>query len=888
MRVAANLCALALKQLIGGACKVIGLNPGEGTLDGVVGFLTRHFVDQSQRLMRVLEESNHRAWRTLELALAGDSLWDRCKLTFASAEDRAFRDQVRPFLDACPLAELHGKAGFRQACLKELQAARKAGHLTGTSLGPAELARRAGALAHHGDPTSLLAAEDGALTEMADDLRGVGYADLAAFVALRPGRGDPLLLLAARYFFRKAVEEDSALFQGLTFAQLEVLQRSQEEALAGLTTLFTQQGDRLAALLDDLTSMVSATRDAVLDIRDEQRRQGDQNHDIYQAVIDLQQRLDLLHREVRPGDSLSLRNDAERRLVRELVARYRGLPEGQRQGLPALLNAVGKLEVAAGDFAAAQGDFLAVANLVADPTAQAEAHANAYQAALERRNWDTALAEIRAAARLDPARFAPFPLDKYQPQRILGAGGFGVAFLCRHRYLSADVVVKAVLNADLDRDIDEVFAEAQALRALDHPAIIRVQDCGFAREADNSRPYLVMDYFEGGTLDSLARERPLTPPEAVAVARQLAAGLRAAHGQGILHRDVKPANVLVRPPRQGEPWAARLIDFGLALRRERREAVTALPSSTLAGTSIAGTLEYASPEQMGRLPGVSLSPAADIYGFALFGTPQPLPRHWRSLAPDFSELLEQCLEERPDQRPRDGAEFLRRLDACVPEKGPQVSISLPVTAANSPSSSPAPAVPAALLTVDQRREELQRLATQVGGCMLCPALVRSRSHTVFGIGPLDPDLMFIGEAPGADEDRSGEPFVGAAGQVFNGILSEVRQRRDDVYILNLLKCRPPANRPPLPEESSNCRAYLERQIELVRPKAICAMGTSASQGLLRVTETIGRLRRQLREYKGIPVLCTYHPAFLLPGRSPERRGDVVEDFRMLLRRIGKA
>src|SRR5262249_6466249 len=109
-------------------------------------------------------------------------------------------------------------------------------------------------------------------------------------------------------------------------------------------------------------------------------------------------------------------------------------------------------------------------------------------------------------------------------------------------------------------------------------------------------------------------------------------------------------------------------------------------------------------------------------------------------------------------------------------------------------------------------------------------------------------------------------------------------RREQVYIANVLKCRPPGNRPPQVDEANNCRDYLERQIDLVRPKIICAMGTWASQNLLRTSETIGRLRGKFREYRGILVMCTYHPAFLLPGRSPERRRDVVGDLKLMVQR----
>jgi DNA polymerase len=191
------------------------------------------------------------------------------------------------------------------------------------------------------------------------------------------------------------------------------------------------------------------------------------------------------------------------------------------------------------------------------------------------------------------------------------------------------------------------------------------------------------------------------------------------------------------------------------------------------------------------------------------------------------------------------------------------------------------------LTPEQRRQELAALAQRVAGCTRCAPLARSRTQTVFGVGPLDADVLFVGEAPGADEDRRGEPFVGAAGQLFNRILAELGLRREEVYMANLLKCRPPGNRTPQPAEVGHCHEYLDRQIELVRPKFLCTLGGCAAQNLLGTMESIGRLRGRFHDYKGTPVLCTYHPAFLLPGRSPEKKRDVVEDLKLILRRLGR-
>jgi hypothetical protein len=336
--------------------------------------------------------------------------------------------------------------------------------------------------------------------------------------------------------------------------------------------------------------------------------------------------------------------------------------------VPALLNAIGKLEVVAGDFDAAQRDFEQVTTLTKDAGSQAEAHFNAYRAALERRDWDAALRGFSEAVRLDARRFALFPVGKYQPKRILGAGGFGVAFLCKHKYMDAPVVVKALTAEDLGRDADKVFTEAQVLRELDHPAIIRISDCGYVDSGSRSWPFLVMDYFQGVTLEEhVEKHGPLPVVDLVAVARQVAAGLQAAHGKGILHRDVKPANLLVRKEKSG--WRVKVIDFGLALRQsaDRNTTVKGKPARTLLATSIAGTLDYPAPEQLGRLRGVSASPASDVYGFAktccyaLFQTTQPLPKHWHSIPPPLAQVMERCLEEDPNKRPQGFAEILGKL-----------------------------------------------------------------------------------------------------------------------------------------------------------------------------------------------------------------------------------
>ncbi len=168
------------------------------------------------------------------------------------------------------------------------------------------------------------------------------------------------------------------------------------------------------------------------------------------------------------------------------------------------------------------------------------------------------------------------------------------------------------------------------------------------------------------------------------------------------------------------------------------------------------------------------------------------------------------------------------------------------------------------------------LQQRVAGCTAC-GLHSTRTQTVFGVGQRSAPWMVIGEAPGADEDRQGEPFVGRAGKLLNEMLRAIGLRRDEVYIANVLKCRPPNNRDPLPTEVEQCEPYLKRQVALVQPKIILAVGRIAAQNLLQTDITIGKLRGQQFSYAGIPLVVTYHPAYLL--RSPAEKRKAWDDLR---------
>ncbi len=176
-------------------------------------------------------------------------------------------------------------------------------------------------------------------------------------------------------------------------------------------------------------------------------------------------------------------------------------------------------------------------------------------------------------------------------------------------------------------------------------------------------------------------------------------------------------------------------------------------------------------------------------------------------------------------------------------------------------------------------ESMGDIRNAVESCQLCP-LCETRSNVVFGDGSEDAKLVFVGEAPGSDEDRQGKPFVGRSGQKLTQIIEAMGLSRSDVYITNVLKCRPPGNRNPMPDEIRACEPYLIAQLQLIEPRVICALGTFAAQTLLRSDRRISRLRGQFHVYQGIKLMPTYHPAYIL--RNPKFKRDVWNDVQMIM------
>lgn len=218
-------------------------------------------------------------------------------------------------------------------------------------------------------------------------------------------------------------------------------------------------------------------------------------------------------------------------------------------------------------------------------------------------------------------------------------------------------------------------------------------------------------------------------------------------------------------------------------------------------------------------------------------------------------------------------------DAAVPAATAQPAVVKP-----APPAAAAQPVAMAKAPPADKSAALEIIRHEVSQCVRCSHLAKTRKQTVFGVGNPQARLCFVGEAPGADEDAQGIPFVGRAGQLLTKIIEACKLTRDEVYILNVLKCRPPENRTPEPDEVSNCRGFLDRQLEVIRPEYICCLGAVAAKTVLDSTRSIGQLRGKFHDYRGIPVLCTYHPSYLL--RNPNAKRDVWEDMKVLMARMG--
>ena len=245
---------------------------------------------------------------------------------------------------------------------------------------------------------------------------------------------------------------------------------------------------------------------------------------------------------------------------------------------------------------------------------------------------------------------------------------------------------------------------------------------------------------------------------------------------------------------------------------------------------------------------------------------------------DLADALDVELQEDPSAAveldPAVKAEFFAKTP---PRVARSAGAGAPVS--SSPDSAPAP------IPMPESGDSLAAVAAEIAACHRC-SLAVTRTNVVPGVGNADrPDVMFIGEAPGADEDAKGIPFVGRAGQLLTKMIEAMGYTRDQVFIANILKCRPPGNRTPTPQEMEVCIPFLLRQVRLVRPKTIVALGATAVKGLLRTNQGINNLRGRWHDFNGIPLMPTFHPAYLL--RMPVAKRDAWADLKLVLAKLGR-
>jgi uracil-DNA glycosylase len=266
---------------------------------------------------------------------------------------------------------------------------------------------------------------------------------------------------------------------------------------------------------------------------------------------------------------------------------------------------------------------------------------------------------------------------------------------------------------------------------------------------------------------------------------------------------------------------------------------------------------------------------------------------WEEIKPSSTVSQENTATPIPANTPDDA----NSSTPTSPTSKPLISTARPSIPLRASPAKASPAVPTILRSdapsklwrtpsapLAEREQIFAVMRERVSACKKCDELACTRKQTVFGEGNLQPTVVFFGEAPGAEEDRSGQPFVGPAGQLLTKIIAATQMKREDVYILNALRCRPPDNRTPTDQEIENCREYFEGQLEVLKPKYIVCLGAVAIRAVLQSTETIGRLRGKFYPYREAKVMVTYHPSYLLRNESVKK--STWEDMQMLMRELG--
>ena len=494
-----------------------------------------------------------------------------------------------------------------------------------------------------------------AVEEVGKELSDKGFKRLGRLAAGATLDGQPLLGCLFTVFLDRQAREDDQLFRALNLKSQKgglVLPAELKRNLDGLAVGMRELGGSLEQHLEILLlRMEEASTSSLARIERE--------------VAKLVARLPPGPPSLRDNDTIP---DKQWDGVAQVLKEWRQIPEAMWEKNPKLLVKLARIFMGAGDFNEALEAFRDLARSEKENGPKAEAHHGAYLAALEKDDRKEALEQLKEAIGLCPERFRLFDDNRFEPREIVGIGGYGTVFRCRDTTTGDEVAVKALHAERSQFGVEGPFKEVLASRAINHPAVVRVHDCGYADPGKKERPYVFMEHFSGESLEELLRrEHKLTLADFLDVGKQVAEGMAAAHKANVLHRDLKPGNLLVR--REGSRWRVKIVDLGSALRLDalRIGRPTGAPK-TMLGRSIAGTRGYAAPEQTGELKGVGPGNYSDIYSFGrlccrcLFGSPErPGRSDWDKLPNRIADLIDRCLRSDHRERPSGFGEVVEIL-----------------------------------------------------------------------------------------------------------------------------------------------------------------------------------------------------------------------------------
>ncbi len=446
-------------------------------------------------------------------------------------------------------------------------------------------------------------------------------------------------------------------------------------------------------------------------------------------------------------------NVEQKTQFKQFVSQFRALPAAQQNHAPLLLKWMARTEYGLSEFQAAERDFHQLAELNQDPSEKAHAFYQAYRAALERPHLGDAFKELQAAWILQPDRYAPIPLDQFDPDRIVAHDALGLTFRCVAKKNQSQVLVRTVDSSLLDRGLAMVFQDLKILSDLQHPGLTPILGVAHATAACPS-PIIVSGYAEWISLEQyVQRYGPLSAKDSMMVGRLAVEAMQAAHQAGVLHRAICPNHLLLNKSPEG--WQVRLIQFGMALREDMLSLSAKNPAQlmrTAQGRWLAHCLDYASPEQQGQIA-QELKPSCDVYSwakticFAAFGTPHPAAQHWQKLKPEWAELLNQCCQREPQHRPADFSVVLEQMPiwSSAPEASIPLTAPLPVGAAQVTTPKLASGMPVRrrLTPIEELKLRIRQLTIFYGLIALGVVAVAGLIYFIFFYKPFTPPLKIV-------------------------------------------------------------------------------------------------------------------------------------------------